>query len=235
MAQMRAGGNGARRVPKWVSAAVGAVAVAVLAWLVVGVALPGEVTVERAGGASPGEVAGEVSQGVDEDASASGSADNHKAQAENEGEPEAVTVHVDGAVASPGVYSLELEDPRVADAVEAAGGLGEGADTTLLNLAARVEDAMKVYVPKEGEEAAVAASPEGAAVPGDAPVAEATVNLNTATAEELCSLPGVGEATAAAILEDRSANGPFTSIEDVMRVSGIGEKKFAKMKDQLRV
>ena len=63
----------------------------------------------------------------------------------------------------------------------------------------------------------------------------APVNLNTATAEELRTLPGVGEATAAAILEDREANGPFTSVEDVMRVSGIGEKKFAKMRERIRV
>lgn len=61
------------------------------------------------------------------------------------------------------------------------------------------------------------------------------MNLNTATAEELRTLPGVGEATAAAILEDREANGPFTSVEDVMRVSGIGEKKFAKMRERIRV
>lgn len=127
-------------------------------------------------------------------------------------------------------------DPRVADAVEAAGGLVEGADTSSLNLAARVEDAMKVHVPGEGEEAAAPSSDgtaqASAGVPSDP---SAPVNLNTATAEELRTLPGVGEATAAAILEDREANGPFTSVEDVMRVSGIGEKKFAKMRERIRV
>ena len=61
------------------------------------------------------------------------------------------------------------------------------------------------------------------------------VNINTATAAELTTLPGVGEATAAEIVRDREANGAFTSIEDLMRVSGIGEKKFAKLKDKIRV
>lgn len=95
---------------------------------------------------------------------------------------------------------------------------------------------MKVHVPGEGEEAAAPSSDgtaqASAGVPSDP---SAPVNLNTATAEELRTLPGVGEATAAAILEDREANGPFTSVEDVMRVSGIGEKKFAKMRERIRV
>ena len=93
---------------------------------------------------------------------------------------------------------------------------------------------MKVHVPREGEEAA-AAPTGGTASAGAAMDPSAPVNLNTATSEELQTLPGVGEATAAAILEDREANGPFTSVEDVMRVSGIGEKKFAKMRERLRV
>ena len=83
-------------------------------------------------------------------------------------------------------------------------------------------DGEKVYVPLEGE--AVTSSQEGSLEGGAAPV-----NLNTATAEELDGLPGIGEATAQAIIEDREANGPFLSPEDLMRVSGIGEKKFERL------
>ncbi|MEY8677631.1 ComEA family DNA-binding protein [Granulimonas faecalis] len=228
MAQRGTRGSG-RRVPRWVVVAAGVAALAAVGWIAVGASVPGDVVIERGGDAGP------EAPTAEDPGSGDGGAGDAVAQAPEEAAAPP-TVHVDGAVASPGVYSLEGDDPRVADAVEAAGGLVEGADTSSLNLAARVEDAMKVHVPGEGEEAAVP-SPDGttqasAGVPSDP---SAPVNLNTATAEELRTLPGVGEATAAAILEDREANGPFTSVEDVMRVSGIGEKKFAKMRERIRV
>lgn len=144
------------------------------------------------------------------------------------------TVHVDGAVASPGVYVVRISDARVSDAVDAAGGLADGADTSQVNLAARLEDGMKVHIPVVGEQVAapVSATSSTATAQGGG---GAPVNINSATAEQLCELPGVGEATAAAIVEDREANGPFASPEDLMRVSGIGEKKFAKLKDAVCV
>lgn len=228
MAQRGTRGAG-RRVPRWVGAAAGVAALVAVGWLAVGASLPGEVVIER-GDAAVREAP--ATEGVDD-----GGDDVEGAAPQTPAEGAVPpTVHVDGAVASPGVYVLEGDDPRVADAVEAAGSLVDGADTSSLNLAARVEDAMKVHVPREGEEA-VAPPSEGAAPSAAAASSEpsAPVNLNTATAEELQTLPGVGEATAAAILEDRDANGPFTSVEDVMRVSGIGEKKFAKMRGRLRV
>lgn len=141
--------------------------------------------------------------------------------------PATLLVHVDGAVAAPGVYEL-AEGARANDAVLAAGGLAEGADTSALNLAAPLSDGEKLHVPCEGEEAAapgtgdVAASGQGAST--------GPVNLNTASVDELDTLPGVGEATARAIVEDREANGPFATIEDLMRVSGIGEKKFERIR-----
>ena len=135
-----------------------------------------------------------------------------------------VVVHVDGAVGSPGVYELEGE-PRVNDAIAAAGGLAEGADTSGLNLAARLADGEKVHVPLVGEAPQASAEPASGSGGGS----DGPVNLNTATVEELDELPGVGEATALAIVEDRETNGPFSSPEDLMRVSGIGEKKFAKL------
>ena len=150
-------------------------------------------------------------------------------------EPNAIVVHVDGAVASPGVYELAIASPRVRDAVDAAGGLAQGADTSSMNLALPLGDGQKVHVPFEGEAGAEADTNGGNAagsVPSSMP---SLVNINSATAEELDSLPGVGPSTAAAIVEDRDANGPFSSVEDLMRVSGIGEKKFAKLRDHICV
>ena len=139
-------------------------------------------------------------------------------------ETTALVVHVDGAVAAPGVYELPAGS-RANDAVLAAGGGVEGADTSSINLAAPLADGEKVHVPLAGE-----ASPAPSAGAGAAPEqASGPVNLNTAGVEELDALPGVGEATARAIIEDRERNGPFSSPEDLMRVSGIGEKKFEKL------
>lgn len=158
-------------------------------------------------------------------------------------------VHVDGAVASPGVYTLDTSDARVSDAVECAGGLIESADTSAINLAEVLVDGAKVHIPSMGEES----KPQGSAqvIEGSSSTASsgssgtslsvsgnpenALINLNTATVEELQTLPGVGEATAKAIVEDRDAHGPYASPEDLMRVSGIGEKKFAKLQDKVCV
>ena len=148
-------------------------------------------------------------------------------------------VHVDGAVAKPGVYELTGESPRVNDAVASAGGLAEGADTTSMNLAAPVSDGEKVHVPSAGEGAPEQASDapggEGSGGIGANPRTSGLVNINTANESELQALNGVGEATASAIVRDRASNGPFTSPEDLMRVSGIGEKKFEKLKGQICV
>lgn len=147
-----------------------------------------------------------------------------------------VVVHVDGAVVNSGVYELRSEIPRVGDAVDAAGGLVEGADTTSMNLAAPLGDGQKVHVPLQGEVAsAEAGDAAGSASAGSSDVGSSLVNINSATVEELDSLPGVGPSTAAAIVEDRDANGPFSSPEDLTRVSGIGEKKFAKLRDHVCV
>ena len=118
------------------------------------------------------------------------------------------------------------------------GGLAKDADTSALNLAARIEDGAKVHVQKKGEAsdmtAASATSVTGASGTASGSTG-AKINLNSATVEQLDELPGVGESTASAIVEDRESNGPFSSVEDLMRVSGIGEKKFAKMKDRICV
>lgn len=148
-----------------------------------------------------------------------------------------IAVHVDGAVKTPGLYSLQAKDGddlRINVVVEAAGGLTADADVSTINLAAKVEDGEKVHIPKAGEtfvsgEAAVAST-------GGASTSQSgLVNINTADAAALQTLSGIGEATAKAIIDDRTKNGPFTSIEDLMRVSGIGEKKFEKIRSYICV
>ena len=157
-----------------------------------------------------------------------------------EQEEKRFVVHVDGAVGAPGVVELTGQDVRVYDAVTAAGGLTDEADTTSVNLAEPLSDGAKIHIPHAGEQDLIAsASP----VVGQAQTSGATgaepgrtlVNINTATAQELQVLSGVGEATADAIVQDRDQNGPFSTPEDLMRVSGIGEKKFAKLKDHICV
>ncbi|MGN0075792.1 MAG: helix-hairpin-helix domain-containing protein [Parafannyhessea sp.] len=158
-----------------------------------------------------------------------------------------VVVHVDGAVRAPGVYELHSSKPRVDDAVRAAGGLAEDADTTSINLASVVSDGQKIHVPAEGEEVA---ADEGGATTGGSSAGDASgtggatgtqsqdagkVNINTADETQLQQLPGVGEATAKAIVEDRQNNGAFSTPEDLMRVSGIGEKKFERMRSMVCV
>lgn len=154
-------------------------------------------------------------------------------------EPHVVTVHVDGAVNEPGVYRIDLEDPRIVDVVEQAGGLSPDAVTDNVNLAAAVTDGMKIHIPTDGEEPVQLGSSatDGMTSTDTASLgtSDGLVNINSATSEELQSLSGIGEATASAILKDREQNGPFTSVDDLMRVSGIGEKKLAKIRDRICV
>lgn len=135
-----------------------------------------------------------------------------------------VTVHVVGAVMRPGVYSLSAGS-RASDAVAAAGGLLGNAEQSGINLARQVADGEQLVVPVEGAGPATAA---GASVGGKA--AGGSVDLNTATAAELDTLPGVGPATAAKIIADRTENGPFRTTEDLMRVPGIGATRFESLK-----
>ena len=150
---------------------------------------------------------------------------------------DAIVVDVAGAVASPGVVELK-DGARVADALGAAGGLAEDADLTSVNRAARLTDGQRVYVPRVGEQVAPVEGDGSAGAAGEGMQSTATgqvVNINTAGLAELDALPGVGPATAQAIIDDREANGPFTAPEDLMRVSGIGEKKFEKLKSSICV
>ena len=138
-----------------------------------------------------------------------------------------VVVHVAGAVTSPGVYRLPV-GARVADVVDAAGGPTVDADVDQLNLAAVVTDGERVYVPRVGE--AVPVSQPTAAVAPSGPL-----DLNSATLEQLDALPGVGPATAKAIIEERERRGGFRSVEDLLDVRGIGPAKLDALRDLVRV
>ena len=151
-----------------------------------------------------------------------------KASAETE-----VYVDVDGAVASPGVYRLQ-DGARVSQAIDAAGGLTAEADVTGLNRASKVTDGQKIYVPTVGEQQAALAAggaDGGAAAASGTGASSGLVNINTASAAELQTLSGIGPSMAQSIIDERTQNGAFASVDDLMRVSGIGEKKLAKIKD----
>jgi competence protein ComEA len=126
---------------------------------------------------------------------------------------------------------------RVADAVIAAGGTASEADVEQINLAARLSDGERIYVPKKGEAApAVAASPAPAGGAGKAGATPAgPVDLNTATAEQLEALPGVGPATSKAILTYRASHGRFRSVTELLEVPGIGPAKLEALRPLVKV
>lgn len=148
-------------------------------------------------------------------------------EAKGEQEDARIAVHVGGAVAEPGVREL-AEGARVQDAVDAAGGFAEGAARDELNLARVLADGEQIVVPMLGDSSEPASGPPSEGV---ATTSSGKVNLNNASASELDALPGVGPSTAAKIVADREANGPFRTVEDLKRVSGIGDKKFADLAD----
>lgn len=234
MAQARRGGRAERLARKFGIAGRAAVAATVVvALLVFGVgvaasgALSSGVVVERAAEAeAEGDEAAETTVETEDE--------GDDEVVEEGAEAETLVVHVDGAVAAPGVYELPAGS-RANDAVLAAGGLTEDADTSSLNLATPLSDGDKVRVPVEGEEVSAASAAATGTTATEDSTSGGLVNINTATLEELDTLPGVGEATAQAIIDDREQNGPFSSIEDLMRVSGIGEKKYAKLEAMICV
>lgn len=170
--------------------------------------------------------------------------DEHDAKAPEKGErSEPGTamfhVHVGGAVVASGVYEVP-EGSRVYDAVEAAGGFAEGAVGDALNLAREITDGEQIIVPREADAAALqtgtlAAAPDANASKEAQNSVGGKVNINTASAAQLDALPGVGASTAQKIIADREANGPFKTVEDLKRVSGIGDKKFATLSDAISV
>ena len=140
-----------------------------------------------------------------------------------------VVVRVAGAVSAPGVYTLPA-DSRVDDAVRAAGATAD-ADLSQLNLAQKLADGQKITVPTAGETPA----PADNAAPSDSSQSGALVNINTATQEELETLPSIGEVRAQAIIAYREEHGGFRTTDELMKVSGIGEKIFADISPHITV
>lgn len=152
-----------------------------------------------------------------------------------------IAVYVCGAVNCPGVYELK-ESARVYQAVEAAGGFRADADQEWVNQAQFLQDGgkIRIYTRQETDEMRQEGLEEGSIPqedgPGETGEAETgLVNLNTATLEELMTLPGIGEAKAQAVIAYREEQGGFSSIEDIMQISGIKEAVFSKIKDRITV
>ncbi len=144
-------------------------------------------------------------------------------------------IHICGEVVSPGVYELS-EGSRVFQAVEKAGGFTDQAASEYLNMAERIADGMKIVVLNR-EEAEAAKALGERSLPADASsnVQKRKVNLNTATKEELMTLRGIGEAKADDILKYRESRGGFRKIEDIMKISGIKDAAFQKIKEDITV
>ena len=154
-----------------------------------------------------------------------------------------IVVYICGAVCNPGVYEL-AEGERVGDAITCAGGLLDNADLSYTNLAEKVSDGEKIYIPTQEEVAKMQES--NTAVPtlveyfsqsakqDDLPK-DGVVNINTADIERLCTLSGIGKSRAEGIIAYRNEHGSFESIEDIMNVPGIKEASFQKIKDKICV
>lgn len=156
-----------------------------------------------------------------------------------------ILVHVTGAVKREGIVRLK-EGARIADAIEAAGGVTEKTNIGQVNLAYEVEDGQKIYIPsiddkkEEGVEKIIEKE-YVTSEPGDEVVFEEEsnnnkndkININTADLIELQEIPGVGEATAQKIISYREENGKFKNIEDIKNVKGIGDSKFEDMKENI--
>ena len=189
-----------------------------------------------------------------DDIMVSSSNDDKKEIGENEDEEEEMmAVHITGEVKNPGVVRVK-EGSRIQDIIEEAGGLTENADITDVNLAYVVEDGMKVRIPSNDEELSkenidengqeennhdkyiTQDSGKGVIVSNEEiDTSSSIVNINTATQTELEELPGIGPSLARRIVEHRNQNGKFKTIEDIKNVTGIGDSKFEKIKNLIKV
>ena len=152
--------------------------------------------------------------------------------------PSAIAVYVSGAVGEPGVYEL-ASDARANDALTAAGGASPDADLERVNLAKRLSDGEHIRVPRRGDPTAIDAVPNGlpptyarpdsGGAPSPKPAGK--IDVNSAQADSLETLPGIGPARARAIIEHRQANGPFADVDALMEVRGIGEGILESIRD----
>lgn len=160
--------------------------------------------------------------------------ENSDSEGTNEANASTLFVHIAGSVKTPGLYELP-QGSRVSDAVSAAGGMSEDANTSSVNLARQLTDGEQIIVASNEDILAATETETSNGSPSGEVSSQGKVNINTASAEELMTLDGVGEATADKIIAYRQENGPFARIEEIKEVSGIGEKKFGAMKDAITV
>lgn len=183
----------------------------------------------------PGQIAfptdsdSDLNSDSDSDANSNLHADTNHAVAEETAKT--ILIHVSGAVKLPGIVSLK-EGSRVSDAIEAAGGLSEGCELKDINLAQFVKDGIKIYIPYVGETPYISKN-ESYVSNDDASPTSQIININTAGINQLVELDGIGEATAKKIIAYREKNGNFKKIEDLLKVSGIGDAKFNAIKDNI--
>ena len=150
---------------------------------------------------------------------------------------EKIKIHIAGAVNKEGLYELE-EEQRIADAIEIAGGLKNDADLSDINLASKLEDGMKIYIPTVNETTNENINTENTYATQNSNTQEKAtdkININTASESELDTLRGIGPSTALKIIKYREENGKFKSIEDIKEVSGIGESKYEQIKDLIKI
>lgn len=195
---------------------------------------------DGASSGGPGS-AGAGSGGASSDSASSDSASSDSASSGGEGaaagsgsEGGSVTVHIAGAVFEPGLVTLG-EGARVADAVTAASGLTAVADLDRTNLAAPVADGARVFIPVRGQPVPGEIVPTGGSGGGSGGGEPGPLDLNSADSTQLESLPGIGPATAEAIISHRDENGPFESVDALIDVRGIGEAKLEALRDLVNV
>lgn len=143
-----------------------------------------------------------------------------------------IVIDVEGAVNAPGLYTLAA-DSRVGEAIEAAGGFASDAQPGATNLAQKLSDGEQIFVPTIEETQGATSAVSKAAMPSSK--RDGKININTASAEELQELSGVGPALSGRIIDYRESKGRFSSIEDIKEVSGIGETRFENLKDKICV
>ena len=185
---------------------------------------------KSAGAAAGNDASGNQAGDSSPNSSAEGSSSGGAAE---EGKAEKmIYVQVSGAVVTPGVYKLPAGS-RVFEAVELAGGTTEDADVSALNQALVLSDGQMVYVYAVGEQRTGQETGSGQGAYGEPD--DGRVNLNTATVEELMTLPGIGQSKAESIVSWREENGAFGSVEDILNITGIKEGVFSKIKDHIKV
>lgn len=150
-----------------------------------------------------------------------------------------IIIHITGEVKEEGIIKIE-SGGRISDAIEAAGGLTENADIKRINLAYELEDGQKIYIPNKKDKNVENYIDDGvdSIILEDSDTSQnktGLININKASAEELQSLAGIGESTALSIIAYREENGKFKRVEDIKNVSGIGDSKYEKIKNSIKV